>query len=200
MANGYVAIWHDWTLVTEELNDQEKGRLIDAIVLYSAGGDYQSRLKCAERYLFPAFREAIERERTKSAQKSKAGAASAEARKNNDAVNNEKVSEKEEQNPTESNTIQQTSTEGNRTQQNPAGANTNDIINTNTTYTTTTTKEEEQILSNQGNLKRKPPLISPPPKKSQSQRRSNKNPALNYEQRDYTDDYLDSFFMDMRLE
>ncbi len=61
MAETYVPIYLDWTEVTEELNDQEKGRLIDAIVLYKAGGDWQDRIKGNERYLFPAFRKQMDR-------------------------------------------------------------------------------------------------------------------------------------------
>lgn len=57
----YVPVFFDWVQVTEELNDQEKGRLIDAIVLYAQGGDWQDRIKGNERYLFPAFRRQIDR-------------------------------------------------------------------------------------------------------------------------------------------
>ena len=61
MAQHYTPIWDDWPKVTQELNDQEKGRLIDAIVLYAAGGEWQERIKGNERYLFPAFREQVNR-------------------------------------------------------------------------------------------------------------------------------------------
>ena len=61
MANGYVPIFFDWPEVTGELNAQEKGRLIDAIVEYARGGDWQEQIKGNERYLFPAFRQQIDR-------------------------------------------------------------------------------------------------------------------------------------------
>ena len=61
MAKEYVPVFFDWTKVTEELNDAEKGRLIDAMVLYASGGDWQSCLQGNERFLFPAFREQINR-------------------------------------------------------------------------------------------------------------------------------------------
>ena len=61
MARGFVPIFYDWTKVTEELDDQEKGRLIDAVVLFASGGDWQERIKGNERYLFPAFKEQINR-------------------------------------------------------------------------------------------------------------------------------------------
>ena len=57
MALEYVPVFWDWIEVTGELNDQEKGRLIDAMVMYSRGGDWQDRIKGNERYLFPAFRQ-----------------------------------------------------------------------------------------------------------------------------------------------
>lgn len=58
---GYVPIFFDWLEVTEELNATEKGRLIDAIVAYARGGDWQEFAKGNERYLFPAFRGQIDR-------------------------------------------------------------------------------------------------------------------------------------------
>ena len=57
----YVPIFYDWVEVTGELNAQEKGRLIDAIVLYAQGGDWQEQIKGNERYLFPAFKKQIDR-------------------------------------------------------------------------------------------------------------------------------------------
>lgn len=73
MANEYVPIFFDWIQVTEELNAQEKGRLIDAIVLYAQGGDWQEQIKGNERYLFPAFRKQIDRANNISAKRSTAG-------------------------------------------------------------------------------------------------------------------------------
>ena len=74
MALEYVPVFWDWIEVTGELNDQEKGRLIDAMVMYSRGGDWQERIKGNERYLFPAFRQQIERARAMSEKRSDAGA------------------------------------------------------------------------------------------------------------------------------
>lgn len=77
MAKKYVPIFYDWTEVTKELNAQEKGRLIDAIVLYAQGGDWQEQIKGNERYLFPAFKQQIDRandiSETKAANGSKGG-------------------------------------------------------------------------------------------------------------------------------
>ena len=74
MALEYVPVFWDWIEVTGELNDQEKGRLIDAMVMYSRGGDWQDRIKGNERYLFPAFRRQIERARAMSEKRADAGA------------------------------------------------------------------------------------------------------------------------------
>lgn len=74
MAQEYVPVFWDWIEVTGELNDQEKGRLIDAMVMYSRGGDWQDRIKGNERYLFPAFQQQINRARKLSDKRSDAGA------------------------------------------------------------------------------------------------------------------------------
>ena len=72
----YVPIFFDWVEVTGELNAQEKGRLIDAIVLYAQGGDWQEQIKGNERYLFPAFRKQIDRANEVSEARAEAGRAS----------------------------------------------------------------------------------------------------------------------------
>ena len=61
MAQHYTPIWDDWAEVTQELNSQEKGRLIDAIVAYDNGGDWQEQIKGNERYVFPGYRARIDR-------------------------------------------------------------------------------------------------------------------------------------------
>lgn len=74
MASEYVPVFFDWVEVTEELTAQEKGRLIDAIVLYAQGGDWQEQIKGNERYLFPAFKKQIDRARETSGKRAAAGA------------------------------------------------------------------------------------------------------------------------------
>ena len=61
MAKDYTPIFHDWIEVTRELNAQEKGRLIDAIVLYDMNGDWQEQIKGNERYVFPGYQVRIDR-------------------------------------------------------------------------------------------------------------------------------------------
>ena len=68
----YVPIFFDWVEVTGELNAQEKGRMIDAIVLYAQGGNWQEQIKGNERYLFPAFKKQIDRANEISENKSEA--------------------------------------------------------------------------------------------------------------------------------
>ena len=77
---GYVPVFYDWTEVTGELNDQEKGRLIDAIVIYAQGGDWQDRIKGNERYLFPAFKGQIDRANEISEMRTKAGSEGGKAK------------------------------------------------------------------------------------------------------------------------
>ena len=73
MADKYVPIFFDWVEVTGELNAQEKGRLIDAIVQYARGGDWQEQIKGNERYLFPAFRQQIDRAKDVSSKRAESG-------------------------------------------------------------------------------------------------------------------------------
>lgn len=62
----YVPIFYDWIEQTQELSAVEKGRLIDAIVLYARGGAWQEMINGNERYAFPFFRAQIDRAREKS--------------------------------------------------------------------------------------------------------------------------------------
>ena len=95
MADKYVPIFYDWIEATQELNDQEKGRLIDAVVLYARGGDWQDRIKGNERYAFSVFMLQVDRAK-------KLSTARADARKNK--------TEQKEQNASKSTTITNTKT------------------------------------------------------------------------------------------
>lgn len=75
----YIPVFFDWIETTEALNDQEKGRLIDALVLYARGGEWQDRIKGNERFVFPAFRKLIDRSAEVSAKRKVAGAAGGKA-------------------------------------------------------------------------------------------------------------------------
>lgn len=68
----YVKVFQDWTKQTENLKDAEKGRLIDAMVLYAATGeDVTERLSGNERILFPVYQAQIDRDRRALADYSK---------------------------------------------------------------------------------------------------------------------------------
>lgn len=71
MAQHYTPIWDDWLKVTQELNDQEKGRLVDAIVAYDNGGNWQERIKGNERYVFPGYQARLDRYNKANAAKTK---------------------------------------------------------------------------------------------------------------------------------
>lgn len=93
MKKGYVPVFFDWTEVTEELNDQEKGRLIDAVVLYAQGGDWQQRIQGNERFLFPAFRKQIDRANEISEVRAKAGSEGGKAKQGEATESKAKQSE-----------------------------------------------------------------------------------------------------------
>lgn len=74
MADKYVPIFYDWIEATQELKAQEKGRLIDAIVLYARGGDWSELLEGNEKYVFPMFQLQIERAKNVSLKRTESGA------------------------------------------------------------------------------------------------------------------------------
>jgi len=121
VAEKYVPIFFDWPEATQELNDQEKGRLIDAIVLYARGGDWQDRIKGNERYAFPMFRLQINRANNLSRQRAEAGSmggkqneANASKPKQNQA-NRSKANQTETKPLTNTNTNKNTNTNTNTT-------------------------------------------------------------------------------------
>lgn len=60
----YVKVYQDWTKATAKLRDAEKGRLIDAMVVYATTGvDTSDQLSGNEQYLFPMFQAYIDRDR-----------------------------------------------------------------------------------------------------------------------------------------
>ena len=60
----YVKVYADWKKATEKLKDAEKGRLIDAMVVYATTGEDRSdALSGNEQYLFPMFQASIDRDR-----------------------------------------------------------------------------------------------------------------------------------------
>ena len=80
MAESFVEIFSDWVEVTKALSDAEKGRLIDAMVIYAQGGNWQDFLSGNERYLFPTFRLNIERSIASANKRTQAATDAANAR------------------------------------------------------------------------------------------------------------------------
>ena len=58
---GYVPIFFDWMECTQDLTLAEKGSLIDAVMLYATGGDYEAALTGNERIAFRFMRGQIDR-------------------------------------------------------------------------------------------------------------------------------------------
>ena len=64
MDMAYVKIYADWTKATAKLREAEKGRLVDAMVVYATTGiDTSDQLSGNEQYLFPMFQASIDRDR-----------------------------------------------------------------------------------------------------------------------------------------
>ena len=51
MAREYVPIFFDWLDVTQDLTAEEKGNLIDAVVAYASGAEYEHLLTGGVRIL-----------------------------------------------------------------------------------------------------------------------------------------------------
>lgn len=64
MAIEYFCCYHSYLEVMEQLNDTERGRLFTACLLYSKSGEVPE-LRGNERFVFPAFRSQIDRDKEK---------------------------------------------------------------------------------------------------------------------------------------
>lgn len=58
---GYIPVFLGWARDTEGLSDAEKGRLIDAMVAYARGEDWQNLIKGNERFVFNVMRGVLDR-------------------------------------------------------------------------------------------------------------------------------------------
>ena len=206
MADRYVPIFYDWIEATQELNDQEKGRLIDAIVLYGRGGDWQDRIKGNERYAFPVFR--LQVDRAKSISDIRAAA----------RTNDNKTEQKEQ---TATKRLTKTNTNTNTNTKTRTNTNTKESEKR-TRFTAPTVDEVEAYAKEKGytiSAQRfvdyyasKGWVVGKSPMKDWKAAvrgwvsRDNEprqiapkdNPAQNYEQREYKDeDYGDDFFIDL---
>ena len=74
-AKGYVPIFYDWVETTQDLSDEEKGRLIDAVILYACGSpEWEARIQTtAEKVAFRFMKGQIDRFNAISGVRSAAG-------------------------------------------------------------------------------------------------------------------------------
>ena len=102
MAKEYVPIYLDWLDVTQDLPPDEKGNLIDAVISYASGLEYEQYLTGGCRIAFRFYKGYIDRNAAISEARSKAG------------------SNKPQQTETNDNKPEQTETNANKTEQTEA--------------------------------------------------------------------------------
>lgn len=100
MAKEYVPVFFDWLDVTQDLTAEEKGNLIDAVVAYASGKEYEHLLTGGCRIAFRFLKGQVDR---------------------NNAISEARInarSNKHEQNETNNNKPEQNETNDNKTEQN----------------------------------------------------------------------------------
>lgn len=100
--NEYVPIFLEWLDVTQDLSAEEKGRLIDAVVTYAAGGDYESLLCGPEKIAFRFLKGQVDRNKAIAEKRANAGSNKTKPAQTND--------NKQEQTETNDNKPEQTET------------------------------------------------------------------------------------------
>lgn len=73
MAREYVPIFFDWLEVTQDLTPEEKGNLIDAVVAYASGNEYEHLLTGGVRIAFRFLKGQVDRNNRISEARSEAG-------------------------------------------------------------------------------------------------------------------------------
>lgn len=109
MAREYVPIFLEWLETTQDLTPEEKGNLIDAVVSYASGKEYEHLLTGGCRIAFRFMKGQIDRNSAISDSRSKAGASKKEQPETNDSKP-ESNENKTEQNETNENKTEQTET------------------------------------------------------------------------------------------
>ena len=85
MSKEYVPIFYDWLEVTQDLSQEEKGNLIDAIVSYASGqDDYNKYLGGNSKIAFRFFKGQVDRNAIISQERSKAGSSKREQKATNE--------------------------------------------------------------------------------------------------------------------
>ena len=100
MAKEYVPIYFDWLDNTQDLTPEEKGNLIDAVVSYACGLEYEAYLTGGARIAFRFFKGQIDRNAVISEVRAKAGK----------TRHDDETGSKPEQNETNGNKQEQTET------------------------------------------------------------------------------------------
>ncbi len=72
MGREYVPIFFDWLDTTQDLSDEERGRLINAVILYASGQEYEHMLQGAERIAFRFLKGQVDRNQAISDARAKA--------------------------------------------------------------------------------------------------------------------------------
>jgi len=100
MAKEYVPIFFDWLEVTQDLTAEEKGNLIDAVVAYASGAEYEHLLTGACRVAFRFMKGQVDRNAKISEARTAAGSNKPEQNgtKDNKPEQNESKDSKPEQN------------------------------------------------------------------------------------------------------
>lgn len=101
MGKEYVPIFLDWLETTQDLTAQEKGNLIDAVVAYASGLDYEAMLTGNEKIAFRFLKGQIDRNSALSETR-------ANARRGRQSEQNETNDNKTEQNETNENKTEET--------------------------------------------------------------------------------------------
>lgn len=92
MAKEYVPIFFDWLETTQDLNAEEKGNLIDAVVSYAAGEEYEHFLTGGCKIAFRFLKGQVDRNAAISEKRSKAGAIKPEQEESNEIKQEQKKS------------------------------------------------------------------------------------------------------------
>lgn len=99
MAREYVPVFFDWLEVTQDLTAEEKGNLIDAVVAYASGNEYEHLLTGGCKIAFRFMKGQVDRNNAISEQRSKAGS----NKKEQEETNENKPEQKETNSPKENN-------------------------------------------------------------------------------------------------
>ena len=99
MGREYVPIFFDWLDVTQDLTAEEKGNLIDAVVAYASGQEYEHLLSGGVRIAFRFLKGQVDRNNAISEARSKAGSNKKEQTETNEnkTEQNETNSQKEKE-------------------------------------------------------------------------------------------------------